>query len=96
MTPNIYWHLPPLVLATSLVYAASRHEDPRRIARKALYWCWYILQFLGVTFLVVWGAMRLGERWWQVFGPVFAAWWLFGRWRRRREAAARAAEKSPA
>lgn len=32
---NPYWFLPPLILAISLVYAASRHEEWPRIARHA-------------------------------------------------------------
>lgn len=32
---NIYWFLFPLVLSISLVYAASRHENWRRIWRHA-------------------------------------------------------------
>jgi hypothetical protein len=30
-TINAYWFLPPLVIACSVVYAATRHEDWRRI-----------------------------------------------------------------
>ncbi len=32
---NPYWFLPPLILAISLVYAASRHEEWPRIFRHA-------------------------------------------------------------
>ena len=33
---NVYWFAPPLVVAISLVYAASRHESWPRIFRHAL------------------------------------------------------------
>ncbi len=33
---GIYWFFLPLALAVSLVYAASRHEDWRRIGQHAL------------------------------------------------------------
>jgi hypothetical protein len=42
---NAYWFLPPLVAACSLVYAATRHEDWRRIGSHALR--------LGATILAV-------------------------------------------
>jgi hypothetical protein len=43
---NIYWFLLPLILAISLVYAASRHEDWRRIWRHSLRSCVTILLIL--------------------------------------------------
>ena len=85
---NIYWYLPPILLATALVCAASRHETWNRILPKAAYWAWYILQFLGLTFLVIWGMGELQGNWWKVYGPLFLAWWLFGKWRARRAASA--------
>jgi len=44
---NAYWFAPPLIVAISLVYAASRHEDWGRIWRHAL------RLFLTITLLLV-------------------------------------------
>lgn len=47
---NPYWFLPPLVVAISLAYAASRHEDLGRVFRHATRLCVTILVALaGIT-----------------------------------------------
>jgi uncharacterized membrane protein YfcA len=62
---SIYWHLPPLVLAVSFVYAATRHEDWGRIAWRTLYWVRYILGFLGSAFVVLVLLEYFWEDWWK-------------------------------
>ncbi len=44
----------PLVVAVSLVYAASRHEDMRLVLRHALQTGYWITAFMGSIFLVMW------------------------------------------
>lgn len=46
---NIYWYVLPLAAAISLVYAASRHEDWRRIWVHAARLCLTILGLLVVV-----------------------------------------------
>jgi hypothetical protein len=46
---NIYWYVVPLVVAISLVYAASRHESWSRIWRHATRLCVMILGILSVA-----------------------------------------------
>jgi hypothetical protein len=46
---NVYWFVPPLAAAISLVYAASRHESWRRIWAHAARLCVTILLILVVT-----------------------------------------------
>ncbi|QDU60685.1 hypothetical protein Pan216_15340 [Planctomycetes bacterium Pan216] len=58
MTPlfaslNMHWYLPPLVIAVSLVYSATRYEDWGLIWRHAIRWALYILAFLGSAYLVL-------------------------------------------
>jgi hypothetical protein len=51
---NIYWYVLPLVVAVSLVYAASRHESWRRIWSHAIRLCVMILGILiGTTVLLL-------------------------------------------
>jgi hypothetical protein len=50
---NIYWFLFPLVAAISLVYAATRHEDWRRIWRHATRGTVTILLILAVATAVL-------------------------------------------
>ena len=51
---NIYWFVPPLAIAISLVYAASRHETWGRILPHAARLCLTILGImLGVTILLL-------------------------------------------
>jgi hypothetical protein len=46
---NVYWFVPPLAAAISLVYAASRHESWSRIWPHALRLCLMILAILIAT-----------------------------------------------
>ncbi|HEU5115118.1 MAG TPA: hypothetical protein VFT74_00430 [Isosphaeraceae bacterium] len=48
-----YLYILPLAVAISLVYAASRHEDWRRIGKRALRVCPMILVLLLVTTLIL-------------------------------------------
>ena len=50
---NAYWFAPPLILAISLVYAASRHESWPRIWRHAARLFLMISGILLVTTLVL-------------------------------------------
>lgn len=58
MTPPLntiqsYWFVLPLVVAISLVYAASRHENWSLILRHALRLCLSILGLLVITIVVL-------------------------------------------
>lgn len=46
---QVYWFVLPLVVAISLVYAASRHESWPRIWGRALRLCSVILGLLALT-----------------------------------------------
>lgn len=48
---NITWYLPPLIVAISLVYGATRYESWQFIFQHAILWSLYILTFLGGAFL---------------------------------------------
>lgn len=52
-TLNIYWFVLPLVIAISLVYAASRHESWRLIWSHAARLCALILGVLVLTTVVL-------------------------------------------
>jgi hypothetical protein len=47
------WYLLPLVIVVSLVYAATRHEQPALIFRHALRIGVWIVGFMVVVFLVL-------------------------------------------
>lgn len=47
------WYIVPLIVAVSLVYGATRHEEPRAIARHALSTAMWMLIFLGGVFAVL-------------------------------------------
>ena len=49
---NVNWFLPPLVLAVSLVYGATRFETWPFILGHSLLWILYIGSFLGATYVV--------------------------------------------
>lgn len=54
LTPSFYWFLPPLVLAISLVYAASRHEEWSRIFRHAArLFCTILLVMAATTAILL-------------------------------------------
>ncbi len=48
-----YWFVVPLVVAVSLVYAASRHESWRRIWTHAFRLCTWILGILVITTIIL-------------------------------------------
>jgi hypothetical protein len=82
---SIYWHLPPLVLAVSFVYAATRHEDWTRIFWRTLFWVRYILGFLGSAFIALVLLEYFWEDWWIPALGAFLAWlawkYVVKRWR---------------
>ena len=51
---NLYWYLPPLVIAVSLVYSERRYEAWRLIFSHALLWTVYLLTFLAASCAVLW------------------------------------------
>ncbi|NQT41354.1 MAG: hypothetical protein HQ581_27950 [Planctomycetes bacterium] len=57
---NYLWFSFPLVVAVSLVYAATRHEAMRPILRHALGCATWIVGFLAVVLLVI----KMIESWW--------------------------------
>ncbi|MGA2068908.1 MAG: hypothetical protein ABSG86_28395 [Thermoguttaceae bacterium] len=56
---NDLWYALPLVVAASLVYAATRHEQIGPILRHALRIGAWILGFMGIIFVVLWGVCWL-------------------------------------
>jgi hypothetical protein len=48
------WYAVPLVVALSLVYAATRHEDLKGILHHALRMGAILVAFMGGIFLVLW------------------------------------------
>ncbi len=46
---QVYWFVPPLVVAISLVYSASRHEAWSRIWHHAFKLCYWIIGILILT-----------------------------------------------
>jgi hypothetical protein len=56
---NDLWYALPLVLVASLVYAATRHEQIGPILRHAVRIAVWILGFMGVIFVVLWGVVWL-------------------------------------
>jgi hypothetical protein len=55
-----YWHAVPLILAISLVYAATRREAMDQILRKFVHVGVWIGGFMIVAFVVLqWFSMRL-------------------------------------
>lgn len=50
---NIYWHLPILIVAISLVYSATRYERWDYIAIEALRWGMRMTAFLAVIAAVL-------------------------------------------
>lgn len=55
---NQLWHAAPLIVAISLVYAGTRHEEPSAILEHALRLGAWITGFMGVVaavlFLMSW------------------------------------------
>ena len=56
---NDLWYALPLVVAASLVYAATRHEQIGPILRHAVRIAVWMLGFMGVIFVVLWGVVWL-------------------------------------
>jgi hypothetical protein len=59
---NYLWYALPLVLAVSLVYAATRHEKMGPILRHALWYALWILAFMGILFVILLGLWWLEDR----------------------------------
>ena len=57
----LYWHLPVLILAISLVYSATRYDPWNAIVQETLRWIWRMTAFLGSIGLVLY---------------LFVAWWV--------------------
>lgn len=56
---NQLWYLFPLVVTVSLVYGATRHELMKPILANALHTAFWILGFMAVIFLVLYGVELL-------------------------------------
>ena len=50
---NAMWYALPLVVAVSLVYAATRHEQMEPILGHAVRIATWIAAFMGIVFLVI-------------------------------------------
>ena len=48
------WYALPLIVATSLVYGATRHELARPILSHAIRFGGWLLVFMGVLYAAVW------------------------------------------
>ncbi len=44
----------PLVVAISLVYGGTRHEDMRLVVTHAFYTAYWITAFMGIIFAILW------------------------------------------
>ncbi len=51
---NFMWYALPLIVAVSLVYAATRHEQPGPILNHALRIGAWIAGFMAAIFAVLW------------------------------------------
>jgi hypothetical protein len=49
-----FWYALPLIVAVSLVYAATRHEEPRAIVGHAARVALWIVGFMALIFAVLW------------------------------------------
>ena len=86
MTPySIYWHLPPLLLSVSFVYAATRHEDWTRIFWRTLFWVRYILGFLGSAFIALVLLEYFWHDWWKPALAAVVVWMIWKYVVRRRQ-----------
>lgn len=50
------WYAVPVIVATSLVYGATRHEFLKEIVSQSLRAGAWLLGFLGIIFAIVWWA----------------------------------------
>jgi hypothetical protein len=53
ISPTYLLYYVPLLVAISLVYGATRHEDMRLVLRHAMHTGYWITAFMGVIFLVL-------------------------------------------
>jgi uncharacterized membrane protein YciS (DUF1049 family) len=53
VSPTYLMYYLPLLLAISIVYGATRHEDMTLIWRNALHTAYWVSAFMGVIFLVL-------------------------------------------
>ena len=53
MWQSIFWHIPALVIPVSLVYGATRFENPREIIGEAIQWIRRLVVFLTTIAIVV-------------------------------------------
>jgi len=49
-----FWYAVPLIVALSLVYAATRHENLKAIFRHALRVAVMVVVFMAVIFVILW------------------------------------------
>ena len=84
---NVTWYLPPLIVAISLVYSATRFESWRVIWIHAFRWAVYIVTFLGGTYAVLYlVSLDINSFWYIPIGLlVFGYMFLGGRSRKRSE-----------
>ena len=76
---NIHWYLPPLIIAISLVYSATRYESWPFILGYAVRWSGYILSFLGGTYIVLYLVSLELDTVWYVLLAIPLTWLMFGR-----------------
>lgn len=54
ISPTYLLYYVPLLVAISLVYGATRHEDMRLVLRHSVYTAYWITAFMGVIFFILW------------------------------------------
>jgi len=92
---SIYWDLPVLLIAVSLVYSATRHDRWDRIVREAAGWIVRMVGFLGGLGVVLYLLSTYPHLWLYaaIIGGIGIAvyyaytWNLFSRWRKPASAA---------
>jgi hypothetical protein len=50
---NQLWHMVPLIVAISLVYGATRHENMGQILVNSVRAAWWIISFMGIICLIL-------------------------------------------
>lgn len=53
ISPTYLLYYVPLIIAISLVFGATRHEDTSRILRHAFYTARWITGFMGIIFVIL-------------------------------------------
>jgi len=53
ISPTYLFYYVPLVVAISLVYGGTRHENPRLILMHAAYTGYWITAFMGIIFAIL-------------------------------------------